>query len=194
VIGFTLVMLASLGQQSSAAVLDIEELLGTPAPEWTATIWINSEPLSLKQLRGQVVLIRWWTGPECPFCEASAPYLRQWYQRYASQGLEVIGMYHPKPPGRIPPEVVKKLAQSMGMTFPLAIDSDWNTLRRYWLDGRKRAWTSVSFLIDQKGIIRYVHPGGTYSSEEAQEIETAIQELLGVDRPMTKAGEPRFTG
>jgi peroxiredoxin len=64
------------------------------------------------------------------------------------------------------------------MTFPLAIDPDWETLRRYWLDGRTDAWTSVSFLIDQEGIIRYVHPGGSYSPEEAQEIETAIQELL----------------
>lgn len=166
------------GTTATGTVREGEELIGTPAAAWTVTTWINSEPLSVQQLRGRVVLLRWWTAPGCPFCEASAPYLVQWHERYAQQGLAVIGMYHPKPPGRMPADVVKKLAQGLGMTFPLAIDPAWATLRRYWLDGREQAWTSVSFLIDQEGLIRYVHPGGAYSPEEAQEIETTIQELL----------------
>lgn len=169
---------AGLWGAASATVQEGEELVGTPAPEWTVTTWINSKPLSLAQLRGKVVLLRWWTAPGCPFCEASAPSLRQWHERYAPQGLVVIGMYHPKAPGRFPVDVVKKLAQGLGMTFPLAIDPDWETLRRYWLDGRERAWTSVSFLLDGEGVIRYVHPGGSYSPEEAQDIEVMIQELL----------------
>jgi len=166
------------GGTATGTVDEGKELVGTPAPAWTVTTWINSKPLSLAVLQGKVVLLRWWTAPGCPFCEASAPYLSQWHERYAPLGLVVIGMYHPKPPGRIPAGVVKKLAQGLGMTFPLAIDPEWETLRRYWLDGREHAWTSVSFLIDREGVIRYIHPGGAYSPEDAQEIEAVIQELL----------------
>ncbi len=103
----------------------------------------------------------------------------QWHERYADRGLVVIGMYHPKPPGTMPVEVVRKLAEGLGLVFPLAIDPNWETLHRYWLDGHTRPWTSVSFLIDQEGLIRYVHPGGSYSPEEAQEIEALIEALLG---------------
>lgn len=171
-------LICSGGEIATATVQERADLVGTPAPAWTVTQWINSAPLSLERLKGQVVLLRWWTAPGCPFCEASAPYLTQWHQRYASQGLVVIGMYHPKPPGRIPVDVVKKLSRGLGMTFPLAIDPDWETLRRYWLDGRADAWTSVSFLVDQQGIIRYVHPGGSYTEEDARAIEAMIRDLL----------------
>ncbi|MBI3011975.1 MAG: redoxin family protein [Candidatus Omnitrophica bacterium] len=163
---------------AAATVQEGEELIGTIAPGWESVEWVNSQPLTLEQLRGKVVLLRWWTAPGCPFCEASAPYLAQWHQRYAPHGLVVIGMYHPKPPGRIPVDVVKKLAQGLGMTFPVAIDPDWETLRRSWLDGRTDAWTSVTLLIDQEGVIRYVHPGGSYTEEDARAMDTMIRELL----------------
>ena len=52
-------------------------------------------------------------------------------------------------------------------------------MKRYWLDGGKRSWTSSSFLIDRRGIIRFIHPGGTYSPEEAEALEEAVSLLLG---------------
>jgi len=39
------------------------ELIGTRAPGWDVSEWLNSQPLSLEHLRGRVVLVRWWTGP-----------------------------------------------------------------------------------------------------------------------------------
>lgn len=192
-IGVSLLSLMGWTGASAAPVQDGADLLGTPAPAWNIRTWINSEPLTLEALRGKVVLLRFWTD-QCPFCAASAPYLAQWHARYAARGLVVIGLYHPKPPGLRDPAIVKSAAQAFGMTFPIAIDADWKTLHRYWLTGRRHAWTSVSFLIDQKGIIRYIHPGGAYSPEEAQEIEMAVQELLGVDRPVAQAGAPGSTG
>ncbi len=38
-------------------------------------------------------------------------------------------------------------------------------LRRWWLDGGRRRATSVSFLIDKRGVIRYIHPGPAYHRE-----------------------------
>jgi thiol-disulfide isomerase/thioredoxin len=61
---------------------DYEHLIGAPAPAWTVSHWINSEPMELADLRGKVVLVRWWTGPHCPFCRASAAALNEWNQQY----------------------------------------------------------------------------------------------------------------
>ena len=57
--------------------------------------WLNSAPLSLADLRGRVVLIRWWTDT-CPFCASSAPALRALHDQYSARGLTVIGVFHPK--------------------------------------------------------------------------------------------------
>lgn len=156
-----------------------KELAGTPAPDWELIEWFNSEPLSLEHLRGAVVLVRWWTGPECTYCASSAAHLVRWHETYHRQGLVVMGIYHHKssaPPSR---RHVARLIQRYGFRFPVAVDPQWQTLRRWWLKDSDRKWTSVSFLIDREGVIRYVHPGGSYSAQEVQILESLIQELLG---------------
>src|SRR5262249_20449863 len=61
-----------------------DRLIGTEAKDWQFTDWINSQPLALKDLRGKVILIRWWTGRGCPFCKATAPALKEFHGRYAN--------------------------------------------------------------------------------------------------------------
>ncbi len=154
------------------------ELIGTEAKEWKVIEWINSKPLTVPGLRGKVVLVRWWTGPDCPFCASSAPYLNDWYQKYHKKGLAVIGFYHHKSAVPLSVGRVRRLAEQFEFEFPIAIDPEWQTLKRWWLNDPSRQWTSVSFLIDPEGMIRYIHPGGSYTQEEAQTIEAMIQELL----------------
>ena len=73
-----------------------KELLGTPAPAWNPKkLWLNSKPLSLEDLRGKVVLVRFWLV-ECPLCERTAPALNNLYKKYRKRGLEIIGFHHPK--------------------------------------------------------------------------------------------------
>lgn len=153
---------------------------GAAAPEWEVEHWINSPPLRLADLRGRVVLVRWWTAPDCPFCAASAPTLNQLHRRYAERGLAIVGLYHHKSDDPLDPREVARQAARFGFEFPLAIDADWKTLRRWWLDGGDRGWTSVSFLIDARGVVRYVHPGGQYAPGEpaARQLEQKIVELL----------------
>jgi len=59
-----------------------------------------------------------------------------------------------------------------------AMDPEWRTLKQWWCGGHDRAWTSVSFLIDQEGIIRYLHPGGSYTDEDMGMLTSLIKELL----------------
>jgi len=157
------------------------ELIGSKAPEWEVSDWFNSEPLRLEDLRGKVVLVRFWTGPHCPYCRASAPALNDFYKRYHDEGLEVVGLYHHKSPLPLDKKDVHRLVQGMQFDFPFAIDHGWKTLKSWWLDGHDREWTSVSFLIDKKGIIRHIHPGGQYLKGDADYnlLESKIEELLG---------------
>jgi peroxiredoxin len=175
-VGLLPFLLGVLGFAASV-LAEGEELIGTPAPEFEVTHWVQSEPLTLSGLHGSAVLVRFWTDT-CSSCAASAPVLAALHERYARDGLVVIGIYHPKPPREVDPALVERTAQHLGMDFPIGLDPQWKTLKRYWLGGAERPWTSASFLIDRRGIIRFVHPGGSYSPEETEALEEAIIQLL----------------
>ena len=154
------------------------ELVGTAPPRWENIGWVQGGPLALEALRGRVVLVRWWTGPECPYCRSAAPRLNAWYDRYGPKGLTVVGLYHHKSTRPLRPAAVASLAAGLGFRFPVGIDPEWRTLRRWWLDGHDRGYTSVTFLLDRSGVIRFVHAGGLYSADDARRLEAAIHELV----------------
>jgi thiol-disulfide isomerase/thioredoxin len=160
---------------------NVAGVVGQVASEWQTSQWFNSPPLTLAGLRGHPVFVRWFTSPDCPFCSASAPALRELHTRYAQQGLVVVGMYHHKEATPIDPQNVIGWARHYGYEFPVAIDEHWRTLNRWWLDGHpNRAFTSVSFLLDRNGVIRRVHLGGLIDvkSDEFRAIEADIERLL----------------
>ncbi len=176
-VGLVLLLATACGSRGGASSVDGEsaarpvgvavsrggqELIGTAAPPFAEDLrWIHGEPTDLEALRGKVVLVRFWTDT-CPFCQASAPALSQLHEAYGDQGLVVIGMHHPKPRGsEAELEGIRARAAELGMEFSIASDEHWDTLERWWLDageGRRKA-TSVSFLIDAQGTIRWIHPG-----------------------------------
>jgi peroxiredoxin len=158
------------------------ELVGTRPSEWALTDWQNSRLLTLAGLRGKVVLIRWWTAPDCSYCSASADALNRFAARYRERGLVVIGAYHHKEDTPLTPEHVATQAKRLGLTFPVAIDRDWKTLNAWWLEKTKRGWTSVTFLVGRDGRIAHVHGGGAYFEGEPgyaaleKAIEAAVQQ------------------
>ena len=161
------------------------ELIGTAPPPWTLADWIGSAPLSLARLRGKVVLLRWFTDTSCPYCSLTAPALNQLHHDYAARGLVVIGVYHHKRSDALDLAAVRGWAHDYGFHFPVAVDRDWRTLRRWWLDGHPRDFTSVSFLIDQHGVIRHIHPGGTLAlgTSDFDALRARIDQLLGGQDP-----------
>jgi thiol-disulfide isomerase/thioredoxin len=180
----TLVVLTVLiAGRSRMASAGGEELIGTAAPEFTGLAWPGGHPLTVAGLRGRVVLIRFWTDG-CPYCAHTAPALNDLHRRYGRDGLTVIGIYHPKPPGPRSEAAVTAAVRRLGFQFPVAIDANWDTLRRWWLDRSDRAWTSVSFLLDRHGRIRFIHPGGEYYPGEGapgrdyESLRAAIERLL----------------
>lgn len=182
-------MLASLGSMDRSAGND---RIGVPAPSFEFDGWLNSEPLSLEDLRGRVVLVRWWTET-CPFCASSAPALRAIDEQYSPLGLTVIGVYHPKADRDGPLDVARvvRAVAARKLDFPIAIDWDWRngTLKDWWLTGPDRPATSVTFLLDRQGVIQFVHPGMEYHEPNGSEghamcaadmlgIRTEIERLL----------------
>ena len=155
-------------------------ILNTNAPEWTVSDWLNSKPLTLNELHGKVVLIRWWTGPTCPYCINSAAALNEFHETYKNDGLQVLGFYHHKAKSPIDKDAIKGYTEKRGFKFPVAIDHEWKTLNDWWLKTNKGKWTSVSFLLDRKGIVRYIHPGGQYvkGDGEYEKLQQEIEKLL----------------
>jgi len=156
------------------------DLIGTRPDSWTFDTWLNSAPLELSKLRGKVVLIRWWTAPGCPYCAASADALENWWRKYQDKGLVVIGAYHHKADTPLTREHVEAESKRLGFTFPVAIDRNWKTLRTWWLNRTDRGWTSVTFLIDRTGTIRFIHGGGAYVKGDPgyESLERALIESL----------------
>ncbi len=84
-----LLALARLFGGTAAVASEGAELIGTDAPDWEGLVWLEREPRRLADLRGKVVLLRWWTDT-CPFCARSAPALVELHERYADRGLVVV--------------------------------------------------------------------------------------------------------
>lgn len=144
------------------------ELVGTLAKDWRLDGWMDGKECTLQGLRGKVVLIRFWTST-CPFCAASLPALSALYQQKRSQGLEVIGLHHPKPFGSIrSAAALKQVLLDWKVDIPVGLDNEWKTLKMCWLDQRPRSATSATLLLDRRGIIRWVHPGVEYHPDKGQ--------------------------
>jgi len=161
------------------------ELIGTKAPGLSGLKWLNSEPLQIEDLKGNVVLIRFWLVG-CPFCVNTAPSLVELHEKYGDKGLRVIGIHHPKSERTRDENLVKMAAKQFGYDFPIAQDQEWKVINQYWLGDKKRSYTSSTFLIDKNGVIRLVHDGGEfYKSSDNKDadgayyaIDKKIKELL----------------
>lgn len=160
---------------------DVSSIVGKPAPAWDLKTWFNAPPRSIDDMRGQVVLVRWFMSSECPYCSATAPSLVELHETYAPKGLTVVGMYHHKSEAPMVVDEVRSLVVNhYKFRFPVAIDNDWTTLKRWWLDAHPKSWTSMSFLVDRRGVVRFVHLGGEYprGSADFLQMKRWIEELL----------------
>jgi peroxiredoxin len=102
------------------------------------------------------------------------PSLREWYQKYKSEGLVVIGNHYPEFSFERDLENLKKAVVDLDVPYPIAQDNDGKTWRAY----NNHYWPSL-YLIDKQGNIRYTHIGeGQYPETEA-----AIQALLAEPYP-----------
>lgn len=142
---------------------------GPDALARTAGPWHNSPPLTLAGLKGKVVLVDFWTY-SCINCRRTIPYLAAWHERYAAEGLVIVGVHSPEFAfEREGANLIAAMAD-LGVAWPVVQDNDfgiWNAFsNRYW---------PAKYLFDRGGRLVYTHFGeGAYL-----ETERMIQSLLG---------------
>src|SRR5688572_1420803 len=140
--------------------------------------WINSAPLTREQLKGKVVLIDFWTY-SCINCLRSIPFVRAWHERYAKDGLVVIGVHAPEFAFEREPDNVRKAVRDLGIRYPVALDNRY----RLWSALKNNYWPAHYF-IDAQGRVRFHHfgEGGYRRSEQV------IRQLLAEAGRAPKGG------
>jgi len=138
------------------------------AAEFASGAWINSEPLTLKGLRGRVVLVEFWTFG-CYNCRNTLPAVKKWDAQYRDQGLTIVGVHSPEFDNEKKIENVRREVASLGIRFPVVTDNEFETWHAYKVD----AWPTI-FVLDKSGHVRGKHVGeGGYA-----QTEQLIQKLL----------------
>jgi len=138
-----------------------------------AVTWLNSPALTAEQLKGKVVLVDFWTY-SCINCIRTIPHVKALYDRYAKDGLVIIGVHSPEFAFEKDLGNVRKAVGDFGIRYPVAIDNGWTIWRAF----SNRYWPA-QYLADAKGRIRYHHfgEGGEASTEGA--IRTLLAEADG---------------
>ncbi|MBD2059666.1 thioredoxin family protein [Oculatella sp. FACHB-28] len=133
-----------------------------------ATTWLNSQPLTVDELRGKVVLINFWTYT-CINWLRQLPYVRAWAEKYQDQGLVVIGVHTPEFEFEKNLDNVRRALTDMRIDYPIAVDNDYAVWRAFG----NRYWPAL-YLIDTQGRIRHHH----FGEGEYERSEQVIQQLL----------------
>lgn len=169
-------------------------LIGQPLPSLAGATWLNTAPLSDGDLKGKVVLLDFW-AVWCGPCIATFPHLRDWHEKYADRGLQIVGVTRryefdfdsstgrPQHMAGIAPAdedaaTVKFLAHHK-LKHAVAVMSDNALATALGVAGIPQA-----VLIDRSGAIRLIRVGSGEANAEA--LEAAIEKYLA--EPAVSAG------
>lgn len=155
--------------QGSETVV-VNPAAGNSLPEFQGiSQWLNSSPLSIADLKDNVVLVQFWTFA-CINCQRTLPYITKWHRQYAAQGLKVIGIHTPEFAFERDINNIKRALRQHQITYPVPVDNEYKTWNAY----ENQYWPHL-FLADRQGLLRYDHIGeGAY-----EKIEQTIRQLLG---------------
>jgi len=139
--------------------------------------WINSQPTTLENLRGQVVLVDFWTYG-CYNCRNTLSTLKRFDKTYRDKGLTVLGVHTPEFESEKIFANVQKAVEKHEIRYPVVTDVNGDSWRAFDIE----AWPTV-VILDKQGRIRYSHIGeGAYEQQEAV-IKTLLAE--NVDKTTT---------
>jgi cytochrome c biogenesis protein CcdA/thiol-disulfide isomerase/thioredoxin len=142
------------------------------APDFTDTQrWFNTpggRALSIKQLRGHVLLVDFWTYT-CINCIRTLPFLKGLYATYHRSGLQIVGVESPEFTFEQNAGNVQQAINSDGLRYPVVQDNNLGT----WNAWGNQYWPA-EYLIDATGQVRHAQFGeGDYAGSE-----NAVRALL----------------
>jgi cytochrome c biogenesis protein CcdA/thiol-disulfide isomerase/thioredoxin len=187
---------AAAADTSPGAAKASEAPRGTPSglpveslrPDLSGAVnWLNGEPLNLQQLRGKVVLVNFWTY-SCINCLRTLPHVRAWAQKYAGQGLVVIGVHTPEFAFEKETGNVQKALKRLDITYPVAQDNDFAVWRAF----QNQYWPALYF-IDAEGRVRH-HQFGEGGEARSEQVIRALLREAGADVAAANAIVPDTRG
>jgi thiol-disulfide isomerase/thioredoxin len=135
--------------------------------------WLNVAPLRMDQQLGRPVLVEFWD-----FCRPNSirtlPYLKAWHERYAGDGLRVIGVHSPGFEPSADPAAVADAVARLEIPYPVVVDSGLEVWDLYGNQG----WPARYVFDRRLTLIDYHYGEGAYD-----ETEGVIAEVLGVEAP-----------
>ena len=120
-----------------------ELLAATVPPKISAKSWINSDPLHLENLKGKVVVLDFW-ATWCGPCIKSIPKLNKLQDKYAKDGLVIVGVCHTKGA-----EKMNSIVKRRGIRYPVCADRYGITTSAYKVNS-----FPDYYLIDRQGKLR----------------------------------------
>ncbi len=115
--------------------------------------WINTAPLSRKNLAGKVVLVHFWNYASLE-SQQTAPRLETLYRKYEKEAFSLIGIHSAEFAFEKNAAGVRKAAEKLKIHYPIAIDVHDSLWRAYGSRHRPSY-----YLIDHRGRIRYLRQG-----------------------------------
>ncbi|HOW69955.1 MAG TPA: redoxin domain-containing protein [Phycisphaerae bacterium] len=124
--------------------------LAFKAPEFREVdTWLNAKPTTLAALRGQVVLIHFWTSSDVN-CTRNYPAYRSLQTAYAKKSVTFIGIHTPETEDESDAETVRRKAAENKFTFAIAVDND-----KYNWDAWGNQVRPAVYLVDKRGFVRF---------------------------------------
>ena len=138
-----------------------------------ASNWLNSPPLSMVGLRGQVVMVDFWTFG-CINCTRSIPWLQAIEKKYKDKSFKLVGVHTPEfSHEKVRSNVIER-SEKLGRHHAIVIDNEFKIWRSY-----KNHYWPAFFIIDKTGIVRGVYVGETHVGDRrARAMEKLIDKLL----------------
>ncbi|MFO1532270.1 MAG: redoxin domain-containing protein [Thermoplasmatota archaeon] len=145
-----------------------------------ATGWLNTPngaAVDLVSLRGQVVLVDFWTY-SCINCIHTLPHVTRLHDTYHGSGFTVIGVHTPEFAFEKRADNVQKAIAEYGIHYPVPQDNDdsiWNGYHNhYW---------PAHYVIDAYGKVRFTHFGEGGYAETEQQVRQLLAEAGHTDLP-----------
>ncbi len=184
------------GSSSTTCLDGADELANCgPLPKIEGAVaWFNTpgdQPLTETERKGKVTLVDFWAY-SCINCQRSIPGVEKLYETYKDASLQVIGVHSPEYAFEKEVDNVKKGAESLGITYPVAVESDLVT----WTNFDNHYWPA-HYLADAKGELRALKygEGGEATTEKlVRRLLTEANPDLVLPAPVFASDEPTATG
>ena len=145
------------------------------APEFvTVEHWLNSGPLTLRELRGKVVLVHFYAF-QCHNCHANFEIYRRWHDQWREKGVVVVGIQTPETSQERDPAAVKSAAAERKLEFPIMVD----VASKNWEAWGNTMWPTV-YVVDKNGYLRQWWQGelNWKGATADKTIEQVVEQLL----------------